>query len=84
MSLPLGKKNPSSELFWSVFSRIWTEYGKILSISPYLVQMRENTDQNNSEYGNLSRGVPLLQHIYSLDCSSTQLVEAARVFDFGF
>ena len=25
-------------------SRIWTEYGKILRISSYLVQMRENAD----------------------------------------
>ena len=31
--------------FWSVFSRIRTEYGEIQSISPYSVQMRENTDQ---------------------------------------
>ena len=31
--------------FWSLFSRIWTEYGEIRSISPYSVQMRENTDQ---------------------------------------
>ena len=31
--------------FWSVFSRIWTEYGEILLISPYSVRMRENTDQ---------------------------------------
>ena len=31
--------------FWSVFSRIWTEYGEIRSISSYSVQMRENTDQ---------------------------------------
>ena len=36
-----------SELFWSVFSRIRTEYGEILR-NP--VRMRENTDQNNSEY----------------------------------
>ena len=28
--------------FWSVFSRIRTEYGEILRISPYSVQMREN------------------------------------------
>ena len=32
-------------VFWSVFSRIWTEYGKILGISPYSVRMREYTDQ---------------------------------------
>ena len=31
--------------FWSVFSRIWTEYGEIRSISLYSVRMRENTDQ---------------------------------------
>ena len=31
--------------FWSVFSRIRTEYGEILHISLYSIQMRENTDQ---------------------------------------
>ena len=31
--------------FWSVFSRIPTEYGEIRSISPYSVQMREDKDQ---------------------------------------
>ena len=50
-TLALREKCPYSELFWSVFSHIWTEYGEIQSISPYSVQMRENTDQNNSEYG---------------------------------
>ena len=30
---------------WSVFSRIRTAYGEILGISPYSVQMWENTDQ---------------------------------------
>ena len=39
----------------SVLSRIRTEYGQIWSISPYLVQMWENKDQNNSEYGHFSR-----------------------------
>ena len=43
------------EVFWSVFSRIRTEYGEIRSISSYSVRMRENTDQINSEYGNFSR-----------------------------
>ena len=37
--------------FWSVFSRIQTEYEEIRSISPYSVRIRENTDQKNSEYG---------------------------------
>ena len=45
----LRKKCLYSELFRSAFSRIRTEYGEILRISPYLVQMQENTDQNNSE-----------------------------------
>ena len=33
--------------FWSVFSRIRTEYGEIRSMSPYSDQMRENADQKN-------------------------------------
>ena len=46
---------PYSELFWSVFSLILTEYREIPRISPYSVRMRENTDQNNSEYGHFLR-----------------------------
>ena len=46
---------PYSESFWSIFSRIRTEYGEILCISPYSVRMQENTDQKNSEYGHFSR-----------------------------
>ena len=42
----LRKKCPYLELFWSAFSRILTEY---------LLRMRENADQNNSEYGHFSR-----------------------------
>ena len=42
-------------VFWSVFSRIRDEYGEIWSISPYSVQMQENTDQKNSEYRYFSR-----------------------------
>ena len=51
----MGEKCPYSELFWSVFSHIWTEYVEILRISPYSVRLRENTDQNNSEYGHFLR-----------------------------
>ena len=51
----LRKKCPYSEWFWSVFFRIRTEYGEILRISPCSVQMRENTDHNNSEYGHFLR-----------------------------
>ena len=32
-------------LFWSVFSHIRSEYGEILCISPFSVQMWENADQ---------------------------------------
>ena len=38
----LHKKILYLELFWSAFSRIWTEYGEILRISLYSVRMREN------------------------------------------
>ena len=50
----LRKKCPYSELFWPAFFCILTKYGEILS--PYSVRMRENADQNNSEYGHFSRG----------------------------
>ena len=54
----LRKRGPQSELFWSVYSRIRTEYVEIQSrISPYSVRMRENTDQSSSEYGHFSRSV---------------------------
>ena len=52
--------------FWSVFSRIRTEYGEILHISLYSVQMRENTDQNNSKYGHFLRSASLMdQYFYT-------------------
>ena len=49
LTLPLREKCPYSELFWSAFSHIHTEYGGILLIFPYSVRMRENTNQNTSE-----------------------------------
>ena len=55
--LLLRKKCPHSELFWSAFFGIRTEYGGILCISPYSVRVRENSDQNNSEYGHFLRRV---------------------------
>ena len=50
----LGEKCPYLELFWSAVSRIRTEYGEIRSISPHSIRMRENADQNNSEYERFS------------------------------
>ena len=58
--MPLREKCPYLELFWSTFAGIRIEYGEILPISPYSVQMRENADQNNSEYGHFSRSVEVL------------------------
>ena len=55
--MTLRKKCPYSELFWSVFSRIRTEYGEIIRVSPYSVGMRENADQSKSEYGQFSHSV---------------------------
>ena len=55
LSYSLRKKRSCSELFWSVFSHIPTEYGEIRSISTFSVRMRENADQDNSEYGHFSR-----------------------------
>ena len=51
----LRKKSPYSELFWSAFSRIRTEYGEIRRISQYSVRVQENADQDNSEYGHFLR-----------------------------
>ena len=51
----LREKCLYSELFWSAFSSIRTEYRDIRNISPYSAQMRENADQNNSEYQHVLR-----------------------------
>ena len=68
--LSLRKKCPYSESFWSAFSRIWTEYEEIRSISPYTVRMRGNADQNNSEYGHFSHSVSLLlKQVSNLSCT---------------
>ena len=62
----LREKCLYSELFSSVFSRIWTEYGEIRSIASYSVQIRENADQNNSEYRHLLRRVNFGKYLQSL------------------
>ena len=50
-------KCPYSQLFWSAFSHIRTEYGEILRVPTYSVRIPENTDQNNSEYGHFLRSL---------------------------
>ena len=53
----LRKMCPYSELFWSEFPRIWTEYGEIWSVSPYSARIRENADQNNSKHEDIIHSV---------------------------
>ena len=36
-TIPHCVKSARKVFFWSVFSRVWTEYGKIIRISPYSV-----------------------------------------------
>ena len=49
----LLEQYPYSKFFWSVFSRIWTEYGEIRT--PYSLRIRENAEQKDSECGHFSR-----------------------------
>ena len=65
LGLTLHEKCPYSELFWFVFSSI----RQIQSISMYSVQMRENTDQNNSENGHFLRNVTLLKQVPEKKCT---------------
>ena len=65
------KKCPYLELFWSLFSRIRTEYGEIRSISLYLIRRRENTGQNNSKNGHFSRRGSLITCSCAGVCSSS-------------
>ena len=53
-TVSLRKKFPYSELFWSKYFQRDME---IWSIFPYSVPIRENADQNNSEYGHFSRSI---------------------------
>ena len=45
---------PKYRVFWSVFSRIWTEYKNLLRKSRYSVQIRENMDQENYVFEHFS------------------------------
>ena len=59
-------------IFWSVFSRIWTENGDLQSKSPYSAQIRENTDQKIRENTDQMFGrvlnAPLFNRIYRFNC----------------
>ena len=41
----------------------WVVFFSILRISPYSMQMRENTDQKNSEYGHFSHSVTVAEKV---------------------
>ena len=60
----LREKCPYSALFWSAFSRIWTECGEILHIPLYSVQMRENADQNNPNTDTFYAMIRLYMYMY--------------------
>ena len=72
---------PISELFWSAFSRIWTEYEEILRISPYSVRVRENADQNNFGYGPFLRSASRLTG--KLFCTDTITTYAKAATTIG-
>ena len=72
--LSLREKYPYSELFWSAFCCIRIEHGEILRISPYSVQMRDNADQNNSEYGHFLCSV-FCSELYERHLTKTQIVK---------
>ena len=65
----LHEKCPYSQLLWSAFSRIWTEYGEILLISNLRIfsPNEGNVDQNNSEYRQFFAVIiSIHQNIYSV------------------
>ena len=64
--LTLPEKCPYWEIFWSVCSHIRTEYGNLLSESPYSVRIRKNTDQKNSAYRYFLRHV--IHTVYLMIC----------------
>ena len=57
LQITLRKKGRYSDLFWSLFSHIWTEYRNLQSNFTYSVQMQDKTKRKNSKYGHFSRSV---------------------------
>ena len=46
LTWPLREKGPNVDIFWYVFSCIWTEYRHLLCKPPYSVQIQQNRNQN--------------------------------------
>ena len=55
--IKLREECPYSEVFYTLFSRIRTEYGEILRITPYSARMWKNADQKIPEYGYILRSL---------------------------
>ena len=70
MKRSLCEKFPNTEFFWSVFSRIWTEYGDVWNKSPCSVRMRENTDQKNSVFRHFSHSGKFMKYWWIWLCFS--------------
>ena len=66
----MRKKCPYLEFFWSVFSRMWTEYSVSLRIQPECGKIRTRKTQNTDTFHavkNLGVGqIPLYQKIKNL------------------
>ena len=60
-TLTLRKECPYSEFYLACIFRIRTEYRYLLSKSLHSVQMRENADEKNSEYGHFLCSVIFLR-----------------------
>ena len=71
---PLSKKCRYSELFWSAFSRIWTEYGEMLRISPYSVRMGENAGKMRT------RITPNIDTLYVVIVKNTWVLVLSTIF----
>ena len=84
LALTLREKDPYPEFFWFAFSRIRTEYGEVLCISPYLVRMRENTEQKNFERGHFSRSVIYSHEKRRVKRISNIITKSIKNFHFVF
>ena len=65
-SVSRPKKFMCSEFFWSLYSRIWTDYSDLLRIFPYSLRVRENAEQKSSEHEYFSRSVCLYVGIVNI------------------
>ena len=70
MTLWVHRLCPYSELFWSVFSQIRTEYS---------FQMREYTDQNKSEYGHFLHSDPINFNIKDITFFAIKFLKIRKI-----